>query len=154
MIDLKVPMFPESVVDGTLAQWNNKDGDFVNEGDIVAEIETDKVVMEVPASASGILTSIKKNEGDIVLSEEALASIDTNAAPAAQEVTPQATPAQSSGATIEIKTPVFPESVVDGTVSEWHKQVGDSVAEGDIVAEIETDKVVMEVPATAKWCRI
>ncbi len=153
MIDLKVPMFPESVVDGTLAQWNYKDGDFVNEGDIVAEIETDKVVMEVPAVASGILKNIKKNEGDIVLSEEKLAGIDVNAsadsAPISPAVEVSVSQPQSSGTSVEIKTPVFPESVVDGTVSEWHKKEGDVVAEGDIVAEIETDKVVMEVPATA-----
>ncbi|MDE5024795.1 biotin/lipoyl-binding protein, partial [Francisella tularensis subsp. holarctica] len=49
MVELKVPIFPESVADGTLAQWNKKEVDFVNEGDILAEIETDQVVLVVPA---------------------------------------------------------------------------------------------------------
>ncbi|MBY7734532.1 2-oxoglutarate dehydrogenase complex dihydrolipoyllysine-residue succinyltransferase [Francisella philomiragia] len=150
MIELKVPMFPESVADGTLAQWNKSEGDFVEEGDIIAEIETDKVVMEVPATASGILKGIKKQEGDIVLSEEFLANIDTNASASEpkQEVVAEVS-SQASSKEVDVKAPVFPESVADGTVSEWHKQEGDAVAEGDILAEIETDKVVMEVPATS-----
>ncbi|API87544.1 2-oxoglutarate dehydrogenase complex dihydrolipoyllysine-residue succinyltransferase [Francisella uliginis] len=155
MVELKVPMFPESVADGTLAQWNKAEGDFVNEGDIVAEIETDKVVLEVPATASGVLKGIKKQEGDTVLSEEALADIDTDAS-SSQETkgddAPQAeAPAQqaATGAEMDVKAPVFPESVADGTISEWHKNEGDAVSEGDIIAEIETDKVVLEVPATS-----
>jgi 2-oxoglutarate dehydrogenase E2 component (dihydrolipoamide succinyltransferase) len=152
MVELKTPMFPESVADGTLAQWNKNEGDFVNEGDIVAEIETDKVVLEVPATTSGVLIGIKKQAGDIVLSQEALASIDTNAVSSGAqsdalkaEVAPAQ--AQESGAEMDVKAPVFPESVADGTISEWHKKAGDIVAEGDILAEIETDKVVLEVPA-------
>ncbi|MBK2267261.1 2-oxoglutarate dehydrogenase complex dihydrolipoyllysine-residue succinyltransferase [Francisella philomiragia] len=150
MVELKVPMFPESVADGTLAQWNKSEGDFVEEGDIIAEIETDKVVMEVPATASGVLKGIKKQEGDIVLSEEFLANIDTNASTSEpkQEVVVEAS-SQALGKEIDVKAPVFPESVADGTISEWHKQEGDAVAEGDVLAEIETDKVVMEVPATS-----
>jgi 2-oxoglutarate dehydrogenase E2 component (dihydrolipoamide succinyltransferase) len=154
MIELKVPMFPGSVADGTLAQWNKKEGDFVEEGDILAEIETDKVVLEVPATASGVLKGIKKNEGDIVLSEEALDSIDTDASSSqesSKESAPQAEAPQqaATGAELDVKAPVFPESVADGTISEWHKNEGDAVSEGDIVAEIETDKVVLEVPATS-----
>ncbi|MDE4961559.1 biotin/lipoyl-containing protein, partial [Francisella tularensis] len=49
MVELKVPMFPESVADGTLSQWNKNEGDYVNEGDNLEEIENDKVVLEVPA---------------------------------------------------------------------------------------------------------
>ena len=156
MVELKTPMFPESVADGTLAQWTKNEGEFVNEGDIVAEIEIDKVVLEVPATASGVLTGVKKKEGDIVLSQEALASIDTNATaggsnadtPKVEAKQEAVAPAQSAGKDVAVKAPVFPESVADGTISEWHKQADDVVAEGDILAEIETDKVVLEVPAT------
>ena len=153
MIELKVPMFPESVADGTLAQWNKNEGDFVNEGDIVAEIETDKVVMEVPATVSGVLTGIKKQEGDIVLSQEHLANIDTDASLVStekEEPKQESKPAaKDSGVELDVKAPVFPESVADGTISEWHKKEGETVAEGDVLAEIETDKVVLEVPAIA-----
>ncbi|AXA34521.1 2-oxoglutarate dehydrogenase complex dihydrolipoyllysine-residue succinyltransferase [Francisella adeliensis] len=150
MVELKVPMFPESVADGTLAQWNKNEGDFVNEGDIVAEIETDKVVMEVPATASGVLKGIKKHTGDTVLSQEALAQIDADGSAEPSTKAEETAPVQTtaSGTEVDVKAPVFPESVADGTVSEWHKNVGDAVAEGDILAEIETDKVVLEVPAT------
>jgi len=152
MVELKTPMFPESVADGTLAQWNKNEGDFVNEGDILAEIETDKVVLEVPATASGVLTGVKKQAGDTVLSQEVLASIDPNANAGATQTDAPKTGIKketaAAGAEVAVKAPVFPESVADGTISEWHKQAGDVVAEGDILAEIETDKVVLEVPAT------
>ena len=160
MVELKTPMFPESVADGTLAQWNKNEGDFVNEGDIIAEIETDKVVLEVPATASGVLVDVKKQAGDIVLSQEALAGIDTNAVAGTKNdasnedkdvvaPTQEQVQTQKAGAEVAVKAPVFPESVADGTISEWHKQAGDVVAEGDILADIETDKVVLEVPAIA-----
>ncbi|WP_119329635.1 2-oxoglutarate dehydrogenase complex dihydrolipoyllysine-residue succinyltransferase [Pseudofrancisella aestuarii] len=150
MVELKVPMFPESVADGTLSEWHKQEGDFVNEGDIVAEIETDKVVLEVPAVASGVLTGVKKQAGDIVLSEESLAFISEDGKAPSAESKPEESeaPKAKSGAEIDVKAPVFPESVADGTVSEWHKKEGESVAEGDVIAEIETDKVVLEVPAT------
>lgn len=151
MIELKVPMFPESVADGTLSEWHKNEGDFVNEGDIIAEIETDKVVLEVPAIASGVLTGIKKKVGDIVLSEESLGFISEEAQQVAtkkEASAPVSAPA-NSGTELDVKAPVFPESVADGTISEWHKSEGDFVKEGDIIAEIETDKVVLEVPAIA-----
>ncbi len=84
-----------------------------------------------------------------------MASIDTNATVGGSNAAPKVeakqeavAPAQSVGKDVIVKAPVFPESVADGTISDWHKQVGDVVAEGDILAEIETDKVVLEVPAT------
>ncbi|AJC48312.1 2-oxoglutarate dehydrogenase complex dihydrolipoyllysine-residue succinyltransferase [Allofrancisella guangzhouensis] len=154
MVELKVPMFPESVADGTLVQWHKKEGDFVKEGEIVAEIETDKVVLEVPATTSGLLRNIKKQTGDIVLSEESLANIDVDGKVVSNKEESSTHEAKnqvqaSSGTEVDVKAPVFPESVVDGTVSEWHKKEGDVVAEGDILAEIETDKVVLEVPAVS-----
>ena len=153
MVELKVPMFPESVADGTVSEWYKKEGDAVSEGDILVEIETDKVVLEVPATASGVLKGIKKQAGDIVLSEESLAIIDTAAftSEPKQQTTNQknASQASASGQEMDVKAPIFPESVADGTVSEWYKKEGDAVSEGDILVEIETDKVVLEVPATS-----
>lgn len=86
MVELKVPMFPESVADGTLAQWNKAEGDFVNEGDIVAEIETDKVVLEVPATSNGTLTKILKPAGETVLSAEMIAKIAEGAVATSSQV--------------------------------------------------------------------
>nr|MCX3323116.1 biotin/lipoyl-binding protein [Bacillus paranthracis] len=70
MVELKVPMFPESVADGTISEWHKKEGETVSEGDILAEIETDKVVLEVPATSNGVLTKILKTAGETVLSAE------------------------------------------------------------------------------------
>ena len=153
MVELKVPMFPESVADGTVSKWYKEEGDIVSEGDILAEIETDKVVLEVPATSNGVLKGIKKQAGDTVLSEESLAIIDTAASTyeLKQQTTKQENTSKTtaSGQEIDIKAPMFPESVADGTVSKWYKEEGDIVSEGDILAEIETDKVVLEVPATS-----
>ncbi len=72
-IEIKAPTFPESIADGTVAAWHKQPGDAVARDEVLAEIETDKVVIEIVAPADGNLTEILKVEGDIVLSEEAIA---------------------------------------------------------------------------------
>jgi 2-oxoglutarate dehydrogenase E2 component (dihydrolipoamide succinyltransferase) len=85
MPDIKVPVFSESVSEGTLLSWSKKPGDAVKRGDILAEIETDKVVLEVTALQDGVLQSVAKNEGDTVLSEEVLGVIgEAGSAPAVE----------------------------------------------------------------------
>jgi 2-oxoglutarate dehydrogenase E2 component (dihydrolipoamide succinyltransferase) len=71
-IEIKSPTFPESVVDGTVANWLKKEGEAVDQDEVIAEIETDKVVLEVVAPIDGTLTKILKNEGDIVNSAEVI----------------------------------------------------------------------------------
>ncbi|AWN22048.1 dihydrolipoamide succinyltransferase [Deinococcus irradiatisoli] len=83
MPDIKVPVFSESVSEGTLLSWNKKPGDAVTRGDILAEIETDKVVLEVTALQDGVLQSVAKQEGDTVLSEEVLGVLGEAGAAAA-----------------------------------------------------------------------
>ena len=75
-IEIKSPTFPESVADGTVANWLKKEGDSVAQDEILAEIETDKVVLEVVAPSNGVLTKIIKNEGDIVNSAEVIGKFD------------------------------------------------------------------------------
>jgi 2-oxoglutarate dehydrogenase E2 component (dihydrolipoamide succinyltransferase) len=94
-IEIKAPTYPESVQEGTIATWHKKAGDTVARDELVVDIETDKVVLEVVASASGTITEVLKNEGDIVLSneviariEEASAEVSITAAPTVE--TPQA----------------------------------------------------------------
>ena len=70
MVDIKVPMFPDSIAEGTIAVIHKSLGDVVNEGDLIAEVETDKIMMEVLAISPGIVSEIKKQEGDTVVSEE------------------------------------------------------------------------------------
>lgn len=149
--EIKAPTFPESVQDGVVATWHKQAGDTVTRDELLVEIETDKVVLEVVASADGVLGEIAKGEGETVLSNELLATIvDAGAAPA-PVAAPAATaaPAASGGASIEIKAPTFPESVQDGTIATWHKAAGDAVSRDELIVEIETDKVVLEVVAPA-----
>ena len=71
-IKIKSPTFPESVADGTVANWLKKEGETVNQDEVIAEIETDKVVLEVLAQSDGVITKIIKSEGDIVSSAEVI----------------------------------------------------------------------------------
>ena len=75
-IKIKAPTFPESVADGTIANWVKKEGDNVSQDDVIAEIETDKVVLEVIAQSDGIISKIIKDEGEIVQSAEVIGEFD------------------------------------------------------------------------------
>jgi 2-oxoglutarate dehydrogenase E2 component (dihydrolipoamide succinyltransferase) len=150
--EIKAPTFPESVQDGVVATWHKKAGDTVSRDELLVEIETDKVVLEVVASSDGTLGEILKNEGDTVLSNEVLASISESgavAAPAAAATTTAENVPAASGSSIDIKAPTFPESVQDGTIATWHKAAGEAVSRDELMVEIETDKVVLEVVAPA-----
>lgn len=83
-IEIKAPTFPESVADGTVATWHKQPGDAVKRDELIVDIETDKVVMEVLAETDGVLTQIVKNEGDTVLSGELLGTIEAGAVAAAR----------------------------------------------------------------------
>ena len=89
-VDIKVPILGESIVEGTLARWHKKVGEAINAGEIIADLETDKVNIEVSASAAGVITALHKNEGDNVAVGELIASIDTTAS--AASVTPAPAP--------------------------------------------------------------
>ena len=95
IIEVKVPQLSESVAEGTLASWKKKIGEAVARDEIVIDIETDKVVLEVPAPDAGVLVEIVKGDGETVTSGEIIAKIDTEAkagaaAPAAQAEAPKA----------------------------------------------------------------
>ena len=96
LVEVKVPQLSESVAEATLLQWKKKPGDAVAMDEILIEIETDKVVLEVPAPAAGVLGQIIKGDGATVVSGEVIAAVDTAgkaAAPApAQATAPAAAP--------------------------------------------------------------
>ena len=73
MADIKAPVFPESVADGTIVEWHVTEGQQVSRDDLLAEIETDKVVLEVVAPDDGVVTKIVKDVDDTVLSDELIA---------------------------------------------------------------------------------
>ena len=100
-IEIKSPTFPESIADGTVANWTKKEGESVSQDEVIAEIETDKVVLEVVAPSDGVVSKILKNEGDIVNSAEVIGEFseaDTNNQPKAakeiKEETPEVTQEQ------------------------------------------------------------
>ncbi|MGB1199469.1 MAG: 2-oxoglutarate dehydrogenase complex dihydrolipoyllysine-residue succinyltransferase [Thalassotalea sp.] len=148
--EIKVPVLPESVADATVATWHVQVGDSVTRDQVLVDIETDKVVLEVPATSDGVITDISQAEGATVLGEQVIAILSEGgasaSAPAAQVAAPAAAGASES---VDILVPVLPESVADATVATWHVAEGDSVTRDQVLVEIETDKVVLEVPATA-----
>ncbi|OEC40815.1 dihydrolipoamide succinyltransferase [Pseudomonas sp. 1D4] len=97
-IEIKAPTFPESVADGTVATWHKKPGDAVKRDELIVDIETDKVVMEVLAEADGVLAEIVKNEGDTVLSGELLGKLNEGGAAAAAPAAPAAPAAAAAPA--------------------------------------------------------
>ncbi|MEE4109977.1 MAG: 2-oxoglutarate dehydrogenase complex dihydrolipoyllysine-residue succinyltransferase [Halieaceae bacterium] len=101
-IELKAPAFPESVADGEVAAWHKSEGDAVSRDELIVEIETDKVVMEVVAPANGVLEQILAKEGDTIESEAVLAVITEGAGAAADK--PAASPAPASGAESSART--------------------------------------------------
>ncbi|WP_043200041.1 2-oxoglutarate dehydrogenase complex dihydrolipoyllysine-residue succinyltransferase [Pseudomonas putida] len=97
-IEIKAPTFPESVADGTVATWHKKPGDAVKRDELIVDIETDKVVLEVLATADGVLGDIVKGEGDTVLSDELLGSIVEGGAAAAPAAAAAAAAAPAAAA--------------------------------------------------------
>jgi 2-oxoglutarate dehydrogenase E2 component (dihydrolipoamide succinyltransferase) len=98
LVEIKVPVLPESVTEGTLGAWHKQVGDSVKQDDIIVDLETDKVVLEIVATASGVITSIAKEEGDTVTNNQILAIIDTEAATeVAAEAKPEASAEPKAG---------------------------------------------------------
>src|SRR5215475_9844402 len=95
-IEVKVPVLPESVADATIASWHKKAGDTVRRDENLVDLETDKVVLEVPAPADGVLKEIKFETGATVTSQQVLAILEEGAAAAAPS--PAAAPAQAPAA--------------------------------------------------------
>jgi len=163
---ITMPRLSDTMTEGKVAKWHKKVGDAVNEGDILAEIETDKAVQDFESEVSGTLLYIGVEEGgqapvDAVLAvignqgEDISSLIGGNApaakpeeAPAAEAVPVQETAVAASAVIpsgVEvINMPRLSDTMTEGKVAKWHKSVGDTVKEGDILAEIETDKAVQD----------
>ncbi|MBI1360135.1 MAG: 2-oxoglutarate dehydrogenase complex dihydrolipoyllysine-residue succinyltransferase [Alphaproteobacteria bacterium] len=162
MTDITVPVLGESVKEATVGSWLKKPGEHVDRDEPLVELETDKVSVEVSATEAGVLSEILAKEGDTVQIGALLGRIGANgaSAPAPQsrasepktKPSASATPAAAdtgSGKTMDIKVPAMGESVTEGTLANWLVKPGQQVAQDDPIAEIETDKVAIEVPAPA-----
>ena len=159
--EVRVPTLGESVTEATVATWFKKPGDAVAADEMLCELETDKVTVEVPAPAAGVLGEIVAAEGDTVGVDALLATIlesGAAAAPAPEAEAETATkgaeeaPATApdgGGDSIDVMVPTLGESVTEATVATWFKKVGDAVAADEMLCELETDKVSVEVSAPA-----
>ena len=154
-IEIKAPTFPESVADGTVATWHKKPGDAVKRDELIVDIETDKVVIEVLAEADGVLAQIIKNEGDTVLSNELLGTLGEGgaAAPAPAVAAQAAAPAAAAPAVAagddQILSPaarkIAEENGIDpNSIAGTGK--GGRVTKEDVVAAVEAKK---NAPAAA-----
>ncbi|MEO1788859.1 MAG: 2-oxoglutarate dehydrogenase complex dihydrolipoyllysine-residue succinyltransferase [Pseudomonadota bacterium] len=151
--EVRVPTLGESVTEATVATWFKKPGDAVAVDEMLCELETDKVTVEVPSPVAGTLGDIVAAEGETVGVDALLATIAEGGAAAASAPAEKATPAPAgeapSGDSVDVMVPTLGESVTEATVSTWFKAVGDSVAQDEMLCELETDKVSVEVPAPA-----
>ncbi|MET9926454.1 MULTISPECIES: 2-oxoglutarate dehydrogenase, E2 component, dihydrolipoamide succinyltransferase [unclassified Streptomyces] len=182
-VSVTLPALGESVTEGTVTRWLKAEGERVEADEPLLEVSTDKVDTEIPAPASGVLSSIKVAEDETVEVGAELAVIDDGSgapaqdeAPAEAESTePAATPAPaaeeaptapsteteapaeaptaeaatggSSAEGTDVTLPALGESVTEGTVTRWLKEVGEEVAEDEPLLEVSTDKVDTEIPA-------
>ncbi len=153
-LEVRVPTLGESVTEATVATWFKQPGDVVAADEMLCELETDKVTVEVPAPAAGVLAEIIAPEGETVGVDALLAVLNegagaATAAPAPATAAPAAAPAASSGTKIDVMVPALGESVNEATVSTWFKKAGETVMADEMLCELETDKVSVEVPAPA-----
>ncbi|MGW5089602.1 2-oxoglutarate dehydrogenase, E2 component, dihydrolipoamide succinyltransferase [Streptomyces coelicoflavus] len=178
-VSVTLPALGESVTEGTVTRWLKAEGERVEADEPLLEVSTDKVDTEIPAPASGVLSSIKVAEDETVEVGAELALIDDGSgAPAAEQApqaeqaaepapepaaaapsTEQAAPAPAptadasagggSAEGTDVVLPALGESVTEGTVTRWLKSVGDSVEEDEPLLEVSTDKVDTEIPAPA-----
>jgi len=170
---INMPRLSDTMEEGTVATWLKKVGDKIEEGDILAEIETDKATMEFESFNEGVLLHIGIEEGKTapvdtllaIIGEEgedisellkgggSTASPSTEQAEAKEESTVSEETVAAPAATevaplpegvIVVTMPRLSDTMEEGTVATWLKKVGEVVEEGDILAEIETDKATME----------
>lgn len=166
---ITMPRLSDTMTEGVVAAWLKKVGDKISEGDILAEIETDKATMEFEAFDAGTLLYIGLEEGQAapidtllaIIGEEGedISALISGGAPTAPVAETPATSVETTTTTTTsapaalpagvkiITMPRLSDTMTDGTVATWIKKVGDKVEEGDILAEIETDKATMEFEA-------
>lgn len=165
--EIKVPEVGESITEVTIASWVKADGDYVEQDEIIAELESDKATFELPAEVAGVL-KIKAEEGDTIDVGSVICEIDTDGKGASSssddkkadesDAKPDekstATSSNEGGAkkTAEVKemnVTELGESITEVTLSSWFKEDGDYVELDETIAEIESDKATFELPAEA-----
>lgn len=165
---IRMPKMSDTMEEGVIASWLKQVGEEVSSGDILAEVETDKATMELENYEDGVLLHVGVKEKDTVPVDAVIAIIgekgeDISAllkgiesgGAVATEVVGEAAPVATAAPTEAIDTssvnaevirlPKMSDTMEEGVIASWLKEVGDTVAEGDILAEVETDKATMEL---------
>ena len=165
-----MPRLSDTMTEGVIAAWHKKVGDAVKKGDLLAEVETDKATMELESYKDGVLLHVGSDKGGKLQVNDLLAIIGTpgedissllkqnsgNIAtgPEKKEIilTPAAVPTTATTPAIDISKmdevvlmPRLSDTMEEGVIAAWHKNVGDTVKKGEVLAEIETDKATMEL---------
>ena len=157
MVEIKVPVLPESVTDAQVAQIHKKVGDFVNEGEALFELETDKVMLEVLATASGVIHQLNVSESDVVTANTVLANLDETAVPTAQpsvkEVSVEPETARSSDAHSPSVRQVLFEHDVDASELDGSGKKG-RLTRMDVVNRSSQGRKVERVPMSRLRARI
>ena len=162
-VSVTMPALGESVTEGTVTRWLKQVGEYVHADEPLLEVSTDKVDTEIPAPASGILLEIIAGEDATVAVGSVIAVIDAESSaspspsvetPAAPTAAPVSAPVISqapatTGSSVNVLLPALGESVTEGTITRWLKQVGDVVAADEALLEVSTDKVDTEIPSPA-----
>ncbi|MQP23975.1 pyruvate dehydrogenase [Flavobacterium sp. LMO8] len=158
---ITMPRLSDTMTEGVVASWLKKVGDTIKTGDILAEIETDKATMEFEAFYDGVLLHIGIQEGQSAPVDSLLAIIgkededisallsggtatETKEEKVVEETKPTSAAVEIPANVKVVTMPRLSDTMTTGTVATWLKKVGDTVKEGDILAEIETDKATME----------
>ena len=168
---ITMPRLSDTMTEGKVSKWHKKVGDTVKEGDVLAEIETDKAVQDFESEFNGTLLYIGTEEGSNSPVDSVLAIIGNagedisglvsggNSAPQTEEKKEEvavsapevsAVSAEIPAGVEVITMPRLSDTMTEGKVAKWHKNVGDDVKEGDILAEIETDKAVQDFESEFK----
>lgn len=167
---VRMPKMSDTMTEGVIAKWHKKVGDTVKSGELMAEIETDKATMDYESFNTGTVLYLGAKEGEAVKVDDILAIVGNKGedfkallesakgsaqkpAQAAPSASPQ--PAQTTTATATavdtsaikaeiVLMPKMSDTMTEGVIAAWHKKVGDQVKNGELLAEVETDKATME----------
>ncbi len=155
---IKMPQLSDTMTEGVVVSWEKKIGDKIARGDIVATVETDKAIMDVEVFREGYLSGPISALDAVVPVGGAIAYLvnmpeEVRGAEAAQAVTgkavpavkPKAAPDAPEGVSHVIKMPQLSDTMTEGVVVSWAKNIGDKIERGGIVAQVETDKAIMDV---------
>ncbi len=143
MIEVKVPVLPESISEATVAVWHKKPGDFIELDDVIVEIETDKVVLEIPAEDSGVLTEIKAKEGETVGEQQVLGIMEKKS----QDNSKETSIAESDSTKKEEFSREAPEEIIQEAAAEETPEEEAPVKE--VVTEKVPEETTQEVPDEA-----